>query len=72
MFKQELASHKAANKEKIVKLTERNSNLEKDIERVRIESECRLEEAQEDKDALHKEIKRLQDQEEAEVNTWCL
>lgn len=38
------------------------------MERVRIESECRLEEAQEEKDTLRKEIKRLQDQEEAEVN----
>lgn len=52
----------------MLKLSERNASLEKDIERVRIESECRLEEAQEDKEALHKEIKRLQDQEEAEVN----
>lgn len=52
----------------MLKLSERNASLEKDIERVRIESECRLEEAQEDKEALNKEIKRLQDQEEAEVN----
>lgn len=43
----------------MLKLFERNVSLEKDIERVRIESECRLEEVQEDKEAFYKEIKRL-------------
>jgi hypothetical protein len=68
LHQQELASYKVSSKEKIQKFTELNASLEKDMERVRIESECRLEEAQEEKDTLRKEIKRLQDQEEAEVN----
>ena len=54
-------------KERMQKLTERNSKLEKDVEKIRIESECRLEEAQEEKDKLMKEVSRLQSQEEIEV-----
>ena len=54
-------------KERMQKLTERNSKLEKDVEKIRIESECRLKEAQEEKDKLMKEVSRLQSQEEIEV-----
>ena len=62
-----MASQKLTTKEKINKLNDENVKLEKEIERIRIESECRLEKAEEDKEKLMKEIKRLQSQEEAEV-----
>jgi len=59
---------KTSSKDKIQKLTKKNSRFEKELDRLRIESECRLEEAQEDKDKLVKEIKRLQGHEEFEVS----
>jgi uncharacterized protein YicC (UPF0701 family) len=55
-------------KEKLDKMSEKNDKLSKQLERTRIESECRLEEATDDKSKLVKEIKRLQSHEEVEVS----
>lgn len=48
-------------------MVEKNEKLTKQLERTRIETECRLEEANDDKDKLVKEIKRLKGHEEVEV-----
>lgn len=67
-FLQEVENLKKVMKEKMDKLTEKNDEIQKKLERTRIESECRLEEAAEDKDKLMKEIKRLQGHEEVGVS----
>lgn len=64
---QEVEGLKKTMKEKLDKMVEKNEKLTKQLERTRIETECRLEEANDDKDKLVKEIKRLKGHEEVEV-----